>query len=282
MRRPRHSGRGAGFADERHLWPYWFHLIRVCRPVTVFGEQVASKAALEWLDLVQDDLEGEGYAVGAADLCAASVGAFHIRQRLWFVGYSPGIGGGDQRGLGTPGREVGEQKDGAGLTDESGDGCENADLLADPGLPRHPPRGKGNVSPEDREKDCGGETGINGRNGGSSGGMADTFIGNHRSEVETSDPGEPEANGPADRLGGHSGPPHFWSPCEWLPCRDGRHRPALANFHPLVDGLSCKLGSGSPLEGKSRVGMLKGAGNAIVPQVAEVFIRAFMEIKGEK
>jgi hypothetical protein len=26
------AGKGAGFADERHLWPAWFHLIRECRP----------------------------------------------------------------------------------------------------------------------------------------------------------------------------------------------------------------------------------------------------------
>lgn len=63
------GGRG-GFADERHLWPAFFHLIRECRPATVLGEQVASKDGLGWLDLVQADLEGEGYAVGAADLCA--------------------------------------------------------------------------------------------------------------------------------------------------------------------------------------------------------------------
>src|SRR5271168_3827885 len=37
------AGKGAGFADERHLWPAFFHLIRECRPGTVFGEQVASK-----------------------------------------------------------------------------------------------------------------------------------------------------------------------------------------------------------------------------------------------
>jgi DNA (cytosine-5)-methyltransferase 1 len=33
-------------------------------------------------------LEDAGYAVGAADLCAAGVGAPHIRQRLWWVGHS--------------------------------------------------------------------------------------------------------------------------------------------------------------------------------------------------
>lgn len=82
------AGRGLGFADERHLWPPWFRLIAQCRPGVVFGEQVASRDGLEWLDLVHADLEGAGYAVGAVDLCAAGVGAPHIRQRLWFVGHA--------------------------------------------------------------------------------------------------------------------------------------------------------------------------------------------------
>jgi DNA (cytosine-5)-methyltransferase 1 len=72
-------------SDERHLWPHWHHLIQECRPATVFGEQVASKDGLGWLDLVQADMEGEDYAFGAFDLCSASFGAPHIRQRLWFV-----------------------------------------------------------------------------------------------------------------------------------------------------------------------------------------------------
>jgi DNA (cytosine-5)-methyltransferase 1 len=79
------AGKGAGFADERHLWPAFHHLVSVCRPPVVFGEQVASKDGLGWLDLVQADLEGSGYASGAVDLCAAGVGAPHIRQRLWWV-----------------------------------------------------------------------------------------------------------------------------------------------------------------------------------------------------
>jgi site-specific DNA-cytosine methylase len=78
------AGARGGVSDERHLWPHWHHLIRECRPPEVFGEQVASKDGLGWLDLVSADMEGEGYAVGAADLCAAGIGAPHIRQRLWF------------------------------------------------------------------------------------------------------------------------------------------------------------------------------------------------------
>ena len=38
--------------------------------------------------LYQDDLEAEGYACGAICLPACSVGAPHIRQRLWFVARS--------------------------------------------------------------------------------------------------------------------------------------------------------------------------------------------------
>lgn len=79
------AGRKKGMQDERHLWPVWFNIIRECRPVTVFGEQVEAAINHGWLDLVQDDLENEGYAVGAIGLPAACVGAPHIRQRLWFV-----------------------------------------------------------------------------------------------------------------------------------------------------------------------------------------------------
>lgn len=82
------AGTRSGFADERHLWPSWFHLISVCRPPAIFGEQVASKDGLRWFDLVSSDLENAGYAVGAADLCAAGLGAPQIRQRLWFVAES--------------------------------------------------------------------------------------------------------------------------------------------------------------------------------------------------
>ncbi len=80
------AGKRAGFTDERHLWPHFHHLISVCKPAIVAGEQVASRDGLGWLDLVRADLEGEGYAVGAADLCAAGVGAPHIRQRLYWIG----------------------------------------------------------------------------------------------------------------------------------------------------------------------------------------------------
>lgn len=82
------AGKGLAQADERHLWPAFFNLIRECRPEHVFGEQVASAIGHGWLDGISADLEAEGYACGAAVLGAHSVGAPHIRQRLYWVAHS--------------------------------------------------------------------------------------------------------------------------------------------------------------------------------------------------
>ena len=79
------AGTQRGFADERHLWPAGLHQLVGGEPCPVFGEQVASKAGLAWLDVVLSDLEAEGYAAGALDLCSAGVGAPHVRQRLYWM-----------------------------------------------------------------------------------------------------------------------------------------------------------------------------------------------------
>jgi DNA (cytosine-5)-methyltransferase 1 len=57
----------------------------------------------------------------------------------------------------------------------------------------------------------------------------------------------------------------FWGTTDWLYCRDGKWRPVESGTFPLADGVP------------GRVGLLRGYGNAIVPQVAAEFIRAFME-----
>jgi len=82
------AGKGRGFADARHLWPHWMRLIKECKPPVIFGEQVSAAIGHGWLDLVQDDMEAEDYAVGKAVLGACCVGAPHIRQRLWFVAHA--------------------------------------------------------------------------------------------------------------------------------------------------------------------------------------------------
>lgn len=68
------AGKRGGTADERYLRPATHHLVSVCRPPVCFGEQVASKDGLGWLDTLQADMEGEGYAIGAFDTCSAGHG----------------------------------------------------------------------------------------------------------------------------------------------------------------------------------------------------------------
>lgn len=50
-----YAGKRNGTADELHLWPELFRLIRERRPVVVVGEQVSSKDGLAWLDIVRSD-----------------------------------------------------------------------------------------------------------------------------------------------------------------------------------------------------------------------------------
>ena len=109
------AGKQKGHADERHLWPAFYELIAECGPATVFGEQVASNDGREWLAGVRADLEDMGYAVGAADLCAASAGAPHIRQRLFWVADSES----NRRG---EGQQVGGWRD-AGVQARRSNGC---------------------------------------------------------------------------------------------------------------------------------------------------------------
>ena len=84
------AGKGKGFADERHLWPAFHWLIQQCRPDIVFGEQVAGKDGLGWLDLVATDLEALDYACGAVPFPAAGIGAPHIRERLYWMAHAEG------------------------------------------------------------------------------------------------------------------------------------------------------------------------------------------------
>jgi len=72
-------------------------------------------------------------------------------------------------------------------------------------------------------------------------------------------------------------PTGFWDNSRGINCRDGKYRriPAEPALFPLVDGVSYKLAR----RGSIRPALLKGAGNAIVPQVAAMFIRAFLEVQ---
>ena len=85
------AGKRLGKEDERHLWPEMLRIIREVAPTYVVGENV--RGLVNWSDgmvfeEVCADLEAEGYDVQPFILPAASVGAPHKRDRVWFVAYS--------------------------------------------------------------------------------------------------------------------------------------------------------------------------------------------------
>lgn len=199
-----HAGDGLGELDPRNLWPDWFKLIEKRGPAIIIGEQVASKAALRWLDGVFANLEGEDYACAAADLCAAGVNAPQLRQRLYWTAYS---------------------------------NRERFSRREESNLEAHQPEQQ--TSRRDNAMRCG----------------------------DASRMGDPDRQGSQRRSLDRN------SAGEWSPWTssvgvcgiDGKWR----RIEPSIPPVAARL--------PSRVALIRGSGNAIVPQVAEVFIRAAFE-----
>ena len=87
------AGKRKGKDDERHLWPEMLRAVRESRPRWIVGENV--RGLVSWsgglvFEEVQADLEAEGYEVQPFVLPAASIGAPHKRERVWFVAYANG------------------------------------------------------------------------------------------------------------------------------------------------------------------------------------------------
>ena len=267
------AGKAGGVEDERHLWPDWFKLIDQCRPAIVLGEQVSSKAGLEWLDIVSADLEGAGYAIGAADLCAAGVGAPHIRQRLWFVAQwladadYPRPQGRNIGGHGARQRAAGPGGVAGGLADaDEGQRRRFAELRrvehngADTG------RSQGDSEPEP----CGEGGGLadaDGRDTGAEGLQRGGQLGQHTQDGGAGRGGDRrlgDNRGP--RLAGTGAADSFWADADWLLCRDGRWRPVESKSFPLVTRAT------------GRVGKLRGYGNSLCSPVATAFVEEVMGV----
>jgi len=254
------AGLAGGFADERHLWPFFHFLIEECGPGVVFGEQVASKDGLAWLDLVQTDLEGAGYAFGAVDLCAAGVGAPHIRQRSWFVAERLADTTRQQHDRAGDGGEAGraEHTDGGGA-------CGLADT-ASARYHREVEESKGDTRDETRLRLPGEEC--------RPCGLADTERPQEHQEQQrptevkrgrgTDQPGGCRMDGPNTTTNATD---HLWRAADWLFCRDGKWRPVEPGTFPLAHGAP------------SRVGRLRAYGNAINVEAAKVFIESYLETR---
>lgn len=238
------AGQGKAEKDDRHLWPYFRQLIKESNPQYVFGEQVASKLGREWLAGVQTDMEAMGFTFGASDIPACSVGAPHIRQRLWWVAHA----GHAQRwqetttGNNDNGQDTRRQETAGGFISCS---AINNGLADTPGKRQHgtagmPEQNRGGES----ETSCG---------LGYTESSKKQWLWKYKKKL---------------RRSGKNRGPGYWNNYKWIDCRDGKQRriPEAESAFPVVaDGLS------------GRVALLRGIGNSIVPQVAAEFIRAFVD-----
>lgn len=249
------AGKGGGFADERHLWPAFFHLIQAYKPECVIGEQVASKDGLAWLDLVQADMEATHYAFGAVDTCAAGFGAPHWRQRLYWVADAS-----DQRHewISGAGRKAQRRIEHAGTSScmaHPNNG--QRDRIADGEGRGRDGKARGRIESDGQPQSS-----------GDVGRVADAK--NHRHTTRLGGASGRAAIKP-ERFGGDCdpGPTNgLWRAADWLFCRDGKWRPVEPSTFPLADAGAVR----------NRVGALRGSGNALNLAQAQGFIEALIEI----
>jgi DNA (cytosine-5)-methyltransferase 1 len=203
------AGEGKGMADERHLWPAFHYLIEQCRPSRVYGEQVASKDADPWIDLVQTDLEALGYGVGAIAFPSAGIGAPHIRDRLYWVADANS-------------REF----DGVAILRGTEFHRENTG------------RQKGISQP----KPCGDIRGM----AHADVPVAEQFAWQRARPSEASGAGahdQSDGRGQLAQEQSDASPTNgFWRASDWLLCRDGKWRPVEPGTFPLANGAAGRVG----------------------------------------
>ena len=243
-----------------------------------FRRMLTSKDGKVWFSGVRADLEAVGYAVGGADLCSAGCGAPNIRQRLYWVadsysfhsdrtGSCPSYDSRERieserlSGIGDSVRLAGAEsvrrrqgnENGRGSIKQAGaihrpSDCGDVERLADSGSEGLERREEQPAREERQaiERGCGvGGVGFSRGSGSQQGDRAAASA----------------------RYGDTAESTGFWSDYRLIECRDGKTRriPTESALFPLAPGLP------------GRVGLLKGAGNAINPRVAAEFVAAFME-----
>jgi DNA (cytosine-5)-methyltransferase 1 len=270
-------------SDDRHLWPEMSRLIRECRPPFAVGEQVAGRDGEEWLKAVQSGLERDGYGFVSAELCAPCVEEDHNRSRIYWGAWcldgfrpvrfaSDCDEDGDCPECGIDYAECecpGPTEEGVFVAecDDGLFGCR----LADSNVPRQF-SDRGAVFSDQRNDTRGGSASDRRILVYASGERPQRFTGDVNLGDEPGWLGQDSSRSVAAT-----------GVRDLVECENGKFRPFQPGSFPLAHGFPRKLGPGQPELQRlvrsaraNRNGRIEGYGNAIVPELGAMFIRAFL------
>lgn len=120
------AGLQKGDEDERWLWDEMFRVVQDCKPKYVIGENVRGLISIRegfLFEKVQSDLESEGYEVQSFIIPAASVGAWHLRERVWILARRASNANGINDTIGRVNRDVSKVSR-SGQVNSSGSGTD--------------------------------------------------------------------------------------------------------------------------------------------------------------
>ncbi len=256
-----HAGKRKGTDDDRYLWPEMLRVINTARPCWVIGENVAGLKSMEngeTLEGILIDLENIGYQTETFLVPAASVGAWHRRDRIWICAYA--IDSTD-RTIGEQGREKktiqGNSRETGRTRVFSGTGSEVSTIASNTESERHGGRSGERCTTGERELLQGKQE------GGTVGSEAERCSRDAQPSSNTDRKGLQRGKETGNTSGSREERNQFTE----------RYGELFGGGYWSVEPNVGRVANGVP----KRVDRLKGLGNAIVPQVAYEIFKAIEE-----